>query len=217
MLMKNLKKSSFTLIELVISIVIIGIVVTSIPMLLNTITKNQEVNLKEKSFFNAYALLTLIQTQEWDENNTKDDNYYKVLTSENGDGNLTCIRQGVKQLDNDSGATCATDDNKTSAIGVDSGEDDSNVSTFDDVDDFNNYSVIVDDINITVKVSYMKDNSSTYKTKNIYFNAETLKNKDSNIKYIELNISNENTHELISVLKYFISNIGMTKIESRNE
>jgi len=215
--MKNLRKSSFTLIELVVAILVVGIVVTSIPMLLNTVTKNQEVNLKEKSFFNAYALLTLIQTQEWDENNTKGDNYYKVLTSDNGDSNLTCIRKGVKQLDNDSGAICATDNNKTSPIGVDTDENKIDESTFDDMDDFNGYSTIVSDINITVKVSYMRDDSNSYKTKNIYFNAERLKNNDSNIKYIELNISNKNTQELISVLKYFTSNIGMTKIESRNE
>ena len=215
--MKSLKKYSFTLIELIVAIIIVGIVVTSIPMLLNTVTKNQEVNLKEKSFFNAYALLTLIQTQEWDENNTKGDNYYKVLTSDNGDSNLTCIRKGVKQLDNDSGAICATDNNKTSPIGVDTDENKIDESTFDDMDDFNGYSTIVSDINITVKVSYMRDDSNSYKTKNIYFNAERLKNNDSNIKYIELNISNKNTQELISVLKYFTSNIGMTKIESRNE
>lgn len=195
---------------------IVGIAVTSIPMLLNTVSNNQEVNLKEKSFFNAYALLTLLQTQEWDENNTKGDNYYKVLTSDGGDSELKCIRSGVVQLDNDSGADCASDDNKTSSIRIDTGEDEDNVSTFDDVDDFNNYSVIINDFNITAYISYMNDETD-YSVSNIYLNAENLKNSDSNIKLVELNITNKNTNEIIAVLKYFISNIGMTKIESRNE
>ena len=216
MLMRNLKKSSFTLIELVVAILVVGIVVTSIPMLLNTVTKNQEVNLKEKSFFNAYALLTLIQTQEWDENNTKGDNYYKVLTSDNGDSNLTCIRKGVKQLDNDSGAICASENNKTSAIGVDADENKSDESTFDDIDDFNGYSTVVSDINISVKVSYV-DDKTDYSSKNIFFNELAHKTQDSNIKRIELNITNKDTKEVIAVLKYFTSNIGMVKIESRNE
>lgn len=213
--MKNLKKSSFSLIELVVAIVVIGIVVTAIPMLLSNVSNNQETNLQEKSFFNAFALVTLIQTQEWDENNTKGDNYYKVLTSDNGDGNLTCIRKGVKQLDNDSGAICATDNNKTSVIGVDADENKSDVSTFDDIDDFDGYSTIVSDINITVKVNYV-DDKTDYSSKNIFFN-ELSNSQDSNIKRMELNITNKDTKEVIAILRYFTSNIGMVKIESRNE
>jgi len=213
--MKNLKKSSFSLIELVVAIVVIGIVVTAIPMLLSNVSNNQETNLQEKSFFNAFALVTLIQTQEWDENNTKGDNYYKVLTSDNGDSNLTCIRKGVKQLDNDSGAICATDNNKTSVIGVDADENKSDESTFDDIDDFDGYSTIVSDINITVKVNYV-DDKTDYSSKNIFFN-ELSNSQDSNIKRMELNITNKDTKEVIAILRYFTSNIGMVKIESRNE
>ena len=213
--MKNLKKSSFSLIELVVAIVVIGIVVTAIPMLLSNVSNNQETNLQEKSFFNAFALVTLIQTQEWDENNTKGDNYYKVLTSDNGDGNLTCIRKGVKQLDNDSGAICATDNNKTSVIGVDADENKSDESTFDDMDDFDGYSTVVSDINITVKVKYV-DDKTDYSSKNIFFN-ELSNSQDSNIKRMELNITNKDTKEVIAILRYFASNIGMVKIESRNE
>jgi len=213
--MKNLKKSSFSLIELVVAIVVIGIVVTAIPMLLSNVSNNQETNLQEKSFFNAFALVTLIQTQEWDENNTKGDNYYKVLSSENGDDELNCPRSGVIQLNNDSGAVCASDDNKTSAIGVDADENKSDVSTFDDIDDFDGYSTIVSDINITVKVNYVNDNTD-YSSKNIFFN-ELSNSQDSNIKRMELNITNKDTKEVIAILKYFTSNIGMVKIESRNE
>jgi competence protein ComGC len=212
--MKNLKKYSFTLIELIISIIVIGIVVTSIPALLNRTSNIQETTSKDKYFFNSFALLSLIQTQEWDENNTKDDNYYKVLTANGGDSELKCSRNGVIELDNESGADCATDNNSTSNIGIDSGE--SNVSTYDDIDDFNGYSTIVNDANISVKVKYW-DDSGDYSAKNIYFSENDNPANGTNIKLVEINVTNKDTHKLIAKLKYFSSNIGMVKIESRNE
>ena len=171
MVMKNLKKCSFTLIELVFAIIIVGISITAIPMLLTTSTNSIDTVSKESSFFNAYALLTLIQTTEWDENNTKDDNYYKVLTANGGDSELKCDRNGTLAFNNDSGADC--DDNTTSHIGLDDGEDKDDVTTYDDIDDFNGYSdgnLTNYDLNISVK--YISDNTD-YSAKNIYFN-ETL-------------------------------------------
>ena len=214
MRMKNLKKSSFTLIELIVAIIIVGIAVTSIPMLLNTVSKNQVVAMKEKSFFNAYALLNLMQSQEWDENNTIGDNYKKVLTSPNGNSGLRCTRKGVLELNNSSGAEC--DNNTTSHIGIDALEDENNVSTFDDIDDFNGYSTLVNDTNISVKVYYMIDDAD-YSAKNISLNAEQISNGDSNIKFIELNVTDNSTHKEIAILKYFTSNIGMVKIEMREK
>jgi len=213
--MKNLKKYSFTIIELILAIVIIGIVVVTIPMLLSTSSKFYDNAIKEQSFFNAYSLMTLITNEYWDENNTKDENYYKVLTSDNGDSELKCSRKGVLELNNSSGADCATDDNKTSSISIDENEDENNVSTFDDIDDFNSYSTLVEDINFSVKVWYL-DDSTDYSKKNIFFNVKSKKD-DSNIKMIEINVTNTQNNELISVLKYFSSNIGMVKIESRSE
>jgi type II secretory pathway pseudopilin PulG len=214
--MKNLKKSSFSLIELIVAIIVVGISITAIPMLLNVSSNSQKINLEEKSFFNAFSLLTLIQTQEWDENNTKDDNYYKVLTSINGDSQLKCIRKGVEELDNKSGATCAADYNKTSAIGIDTGEDENNVSTFDDIDDFNLYSTVTNETNITAHVFYINDNID-YSQKNLFFTENNNLTNDSNLKMVELNITNKDTHHEIAILKYFTSNIGMVKIESRSE
>ena len=212
--MKNLKKSSFTLIELVVAILVIGIVMTSIPMLLSSSTKMEEVTAKERSFFNAFALITLIQTQEWDENNTKGDNYYKVLTAKGGDDELKCPRDGTLALDNESGADC--DDNTTSHIGIDSGENKDDEATFDDIDDFNNFSTLVNDINITVHIRYMKDDTD-YSKKNIYFNENNDLASGTNLKFLELNITDSDTHEVISILKYITANIGSVKIESRQE
>ena len=209
--MKNLKKYSFSLIELLIALVIIGISVVSIPMLLNSVSKNTSTTLKEKSFFDAFALLNLMQVVEWDENNTKSDNFYKVLTSDGGNADLKCIRKGTLYLDNKSGADCAKEYNKTSHIGVDDGE--SSVSDYDDIDDFDGYWTTINDINFSIKVSYLKDDAN-YNDKNIFFNVNDTTN-NSNIKYVELNVTKNN--QLISIMRFWSCNIGKTKIESRNE
>jgi type II secretory pathway pseudopilin PulG len=212
--MKNLKKSSFTLIELVIAIIVVGITVTSIPMLLSTVSNNMSTNLKSNSFFNAYSTLSLIESMDWDENNTKGDNYYKVLTADGGDTELKCIRKGTVQLDNQSGADC--DDNKTSTIGIDDGEDADDSSTFDDVDDFNGYEN--DDLasyNFKVGVKYVQDNAN-YSDKNIFYNDDLTTSNNTNIKEIEINITDKNG-KLISVIRGKADNVGAVKIYSRND
>jgi Tfp pilus assembly protein PilV len=214
--MKNLNKSSFTLIELIIAMVVVGITVVSIPMLLSTVSQNVATSMKSNSFFNAYSTLSLIESMDWDENNTKDDNYYKVLTADNGDSELNCTRKGVKQLDNESGAVCASDDNKTSNIGVDDDEDSSDSSTFDDVDDFDGYEN--DDLayyNIKVGVKYIKDDTD-YSAKNIFYNDTLTPSNHTNIKEIEINLTDKKG-KLVSVIRGESMNIGAVKIYSRND
>ena len=211
--MKNLKKSSFTLIELLMAIIIVGIAVTSIPMILAAISRGTEVTTKSDSIYNAYTTLALVESLDWDENNTKGDNFYKVLTADNGDSELKCERKGTKELDNESGADC--DDNKTSHIGVDDGEDETNSSTFDDVDDFNGYEVDnLTKYNIRVGVYYVNDNAD-YSAKNIFFNDTYSKSSGTNIKVVEINVTKKNG-DLIMVIRGESDNIGAVKIYSKN-
>ena len=210
--MKNLKKYSFTIIELIFAIVVIGIVSTSIPMLLTTSTNIQETNMKEKSFFNAYSTLNLIQVQAWDENNTQEGKYKTILTADNGDSELLCQRKGIQQLNRNLGAVCATEDNKTSTIGPD--KDENSSEDYDDMDDFNDYSTEVGDFNISVNVKYISD-TSDYSQKNIYIDmTDESSQSDTNIKLVKVNVSDKNTKELISVISYIAPNIGASKIKS---
>ena len=215
MVMKSLKKCSFTLIELILAIIIVGISITAIPMLLTTSTNSIDTVSKESSFFNAYALLTLIQTTEWDENNTKGDNYYKVLTATGGDSELKCDRNGTLAFNNDSGADC--DNNKTSHIGLDDdGENKDDVTTYDDIDDFDGYSdSSLDQYDLHISVKYISDNAD-YSAKNIYFNETLGSASGTNVKKIELNVTDKNGN-LIAVLGYYSCNIGAVKIKSRND
>jgi len=211
--MKNLKKSSFSLIELIFAIVIVGITVTAIPMLLNTSSNNMETNLESKTFYNAYGVLMSIKTLDWDENNTKDDNFYKVLTANDGDNELKCERNGTVELNNSSGADC--DDNTTSHIGIDDGEDANDSSTFDDVDDFNDYNVTnLAHYDIRIGVRYVKDDTD-YSAKNIFYNDDLTTSNNTNIKEIELNITNK-SGKLIAIIKGKSMNIGAVMIYKKN-
>jgi type II secretory pathway pseudopilin PulG len=214
--MKNLKKCSFTIIELIVAMVVIGIAVASIPMLLSSVSQSSSTNLKSNSFYNAYSTLALIESMDLDENNTNNDNYYKVLTADNGDDELKCIRKGTKQLDNKSGADCATENNKTSSIGPDDGEIDS--TDYDDIDDFDGYEVNTSDYNITVSVKYVEDKTD-YSAKNIFYNDTSKASSDTNIKEIELKVYKvyNKKSELISIIRGKADNIGAVKIYSRND
>jgi len=212
--MTNLKKSSFTLIEIIIAMVIVGISITAVPMLLNSSSNNMSTSLQTDSFYNAYSTIALVQSLNWDENNTKDDNYYKVLTSPNGDSELKCDRSGTKQLDNKSGANC--DDNTTSHIGVDDGEDKDDVTTFDDIDDFNGYEInSLSKYNLKMGIYYISDKAD-YSKKDIFFNDNKKISTDSNIKQIELNVTDKN-NKLLSVFRFESANIGKVKVYSRDD
>jgi type II secretory pathway pseudopilin PulG len=212
--MTNLKKYSFTLIEIIIAMIVVGIAVTAIPMLLNTSSDNLSTSLKEDSFFNAYSTISLIQTLNWDENNTKNDNYYKVLTSFNGDSELKCERKGTKQLDNKSGGDCS--DDTVSYIGIDNGEDKDDVTTFDDIDDFNGYKIDnLSKYKMKIAVYYI-DDTADYSKKNIFFNNNKKVTHDSNIKQIELNITDKND-KVFSIFRFESCNIGKRKVYSRDD
>lgn len=218
--MKNLKKSSFTLIELVFSIVIFGIVSTAIPMLLTTVSTSYSETVKQESFYNSFSLISLVNIASWDENNLDDENnYYRVLTSSSGDAALLCTSRTAKvsQFDNGSGRICAVDSNSTTAIGENTGE--SVITNYDDIDDFNalsrsDFNFTGYDLNITVK--YISD-TANYGNSVVNYTLDTISTPaNSNIKLISVNVIEDDSNEVIAVLNYFSSNTGLTSISKRD-
>jgi len=67
------KKSAFTLIELIFAIVVISISVTSLPMMTQTTSKAIDGNLVQEAIFAASAELNGAVTAHWDENSMIDD------------------------------------------------------------------------------------------------------------------------------------------------
>ncbi|WP_457565087.1 type II secretion system protein [Caminibacter sp.] len=226
--MKNLRKfKAFTLIELLVSIIVIGIIMVTIPMFLNTFASSAKVTVKEQVFFNEFSLLSLINTKYFDENNTKDDNFYKDLNATGGDSELLINRFsngdlnriGKEDMNNNIFRSGSSD--TVSVIGPDSGE--TNVSDYDDVDDFNGYSqriyvgVSSNGFTMNVKVGYIADDAN-YSDKNLIFNMNYTflpNNALTNIKLIT--VTTTLSDGSVIKLEYPTCNIGASKLLSLGE
>ncbi len=222
--MKNLKKSkkAFSFFELIITIVILGIVLSSFPGLFSSAVNANKISITNEIFFEEFSILSMITTRYFDENNTKSDNYYKDLNATDGDSellinhfskNTKISRVGKSIIDNNILRSGSSD--TTSSIGLDDGEKKDDFSTYDDIDDFNNTTISYLGKDILVKVKYIEDNA-TYSDQNITdfsfrYNSSA---KNSNIKLITI-LADMGDYNI--TLRYPVSNIGASKYLSLGE
>ncbi|WP_024788049.1 MULTISPECIES: type II secretion system protein [unclassified Lebetimonas] len=215
--MKNQKNyKAFSLFEIVISIVVLGIIAATFPLILESVFKTAKTVTKEETVLNEMSLLTMILPYYFDENNTLGDNFYKDLNASNGESELLInfnsiytgpARRGKAEFNNNifrSGSSLGVSD-----IGTDSGEN--NISAYDDIDDFNNFSEMINGVNLTVRIYYIEDNAS-YNDQNLSFsyNYNNIANK-TNIKLIKITSDNNVT------IYYPTCNIGASKFLSLEE
>ena len=228
--MKNQKKyKAFSLIELLVAIIILGIITTTIPLFLEALISSSKVTNKEEVFFSQFSLLSLINTKYFDENSTRGDNFYKDLNATLGDSELLnnfsstnagkICRIGKKDINNNIFRSGSKD--SVSNIGIDENENKNNVLTFDDIDDFNGYvehipfGVQSGGYDINVSVTYLDDNA-TYSDNNISFNFNYIKEANlTNIKLIKLTTVLKDGTKI--VLAYPNCNIGASKLYSFEE
>ncbi|GAB6044638.1 hypothetical protein JCM11957_02360 [Caminibacter profundus] len=218
---------SFTLIELLVSIIVIGIIMTTIPLFLQTLTTSAKVSIKEEVFFSQFSLLSLINTKYFDENNTRGDNFYKDLNATKGDSDLLIEkfgdelnRLGKKFINNNQFRSGSSD--TVSTIGIDD-ENISDIATYDDIDDFDGFKeniktgISSKGYSIQVEVYYIRDEAN-YNDQNILFNMDYTslgKNGFSNIKLIKVYTTFADGSKI--QLEYPTCNIGASKILSLEE
>ena len=224
--MKNQKRyKAFTLLEVVISIIILGIIAAMFPMMFQTVTNSNKLVLKEEIFFEKFSILSLINQRYFDENNTKEDNFYKSVNAINGDIELLnnhsstyagkTSRIGKVSFNNNelrSGTTYTTS-SISSPNSRDIGEN-NNPSTWDDIDDFNGYEKEFLEHKIKVNVKYI-DDKANYFDENVTFKFNYNLNKNhTNIKLITIysKVGDNNI-----TLHYPTSNIGASKFLSLEE
>lgn len=224
--MKNQKKyKAFTLLEILISIIILGIIAVMFPIMFQTVTNSNKLVLKEEIFFEEFSILSLINQRYFDENNTKENNFYKDVNATNGDIELLnnysstyagkSSRIGKVSFNNNelrSGTTYTTS-SISSLNNRDFGEN-NDPSTWDDVDDFNGYEQEFLGHKIKVSVKYI-DDESNYSDENITFKFNY--NSDKNGTNIKLITIWSNVGDTTITLRYPTSNIGASKFLSLEE
>lgn len=222
-------RPAIAMIELIISIVIMGIVLLSAPMLVNTATSSVSVALQQESINEAVSRVNMIMTYPWDENNTDDTCIPPVLHVSNGDPELDPVtgtprRPGVPFLSASHTFKCGINEFDASSLGSDGGD-------ADDIDDFTGTITLTDfggsggkdylettTVNMQTNVFYGEDNTS-YSSNNVNYNfSPSSVTPTSNIKVIQVVLtSTSGADELNKSITFnaFSCNIGGYDYESR--
>ena len=235
--MHNTLRPAIAMIELIFTIVIMGIVMMSAPMLISTASNSGYTAMQQESINEAATQMNIIMGYQWDENNTQEEHTAVVLKVSSGDANLnenntTRRRAGTPTeshrayVSPDGGTFNAT------AIG-----DDGNETEKDDMDDFNGTTsrlrnveqgdadYIDKNVMLSTTVAYMSDEkngTSTYASPEggvlefIPTFAPVV--GTTNIKRIQVTlITNSGVDELAKtiVLHAFSCNIGSYKLEEK--
>ena len=231
-----MKRSAFSLIELVLAIVIIAISVMTIPMMLSQSSNNDSFSIMQESILAARTKMGNILSYKWDRNSVDGNSsitYIRVLDVKAGDSELdrneTTVdenrRIGHVAYDlrrrmhegnvTDMSLTFPTADGNDANITALNHFDgqvlgnslDGNASTFD---------YVIRDFNMTTTVCYVSD-SADYTAQTINFDFNTTKSADiedvnnsTNIKMIEIFVQSFSGQPFR--FRSYSSNIGQTEL-----
>ncbi len=230
----RLKRPAVAMIELIFAIVIMGIVISSAPMLISTASSTTVVALQQEAINEAATKVNMILTYPWDQSDVTDSCIPPVLHVTAGDSELneyanTKRRVGIPTKSNSRTFACGNrSDFNASAIAKDG---------LDDIDDFsdpsNPTSLVTDasgsggvdyieqsTVNISTTVSYIND-SATYSNKTFAYNiGGTVSSGTTNIKLIQVTLTSSSSESELNqkniTLKAFSCNIGGIEYESRS-
>jgi len=217
-------RKGLTLIELILSMVIIGIVFTVIPKLVMSMNQGTQVTMKEEAMYNAMAQMGMILNLPWDNNKTQNS---QILTVNTGDVAYDCnTTSGYRIGGFIGGRNCiAPSGISYNASAIIKEDNESN-----DIDDFHDTNITADKncsgvvkgiYKIGTTVTYLSDPSSIgVADLNLSTQAAS-----SNSKRIWIRVGYGPDHKLydsanpnncITSLEYHSFNIGHIQINSRN-
>ena len=209
-------RRGMTLIELIFSMVIIALAFTVLPKILEVAGKSAKTTLKEEAMYNAVALMGLVCSLAWDEQNTQT---VQILTVSNGDARYQCpyddriddrIYDRIYRKGGFIGSRNCKDKVGASSIGDEDGE-----SEPDDIDDLDGEKIPLTNFNNTreynasVKVLYVHDYDTQFSSSSAL--------GTTNVKMVTIQVEVPNTKQEIlgssfAKLSYFASNIGQLRI-----
>lgn len=222
-------RKAISMIELIISIVIIGIVVTAMPMVLTQTSNSNAFALQQEAIFHAKTKIGVITKAAWDSNaiqtnindplfivNTNGTPADNEFNTQNNNRRLGSVYKNDRRT---------IDANRTSGslvrlptnVGTGTWGDQAS-NNWNDVDDYDGSDELIETpkdsgdfvtkINLRTNVRYVTD-SATYSDTNITdFDFLVANHGTSNIKLIEVNATDQNTNESVVILRAYSSNIG---------
>ena len=211
-------RRALTLVELILSMVIIGIVFTVIPRLIHAMNQTSQTAIKEEAMYNAVALMGAIINLPWDNNNTQNDQILQVTAGNSAyDCNTT---SGYRIGGFIGGRNCIEPsgiDYNASALGLEGIE----------INDLDDYTLSINADNncsrsngkslytLSPIISYVNDPSPTGA---ITLSDVNISNK-SNTKHVLVKVGYHTDNKLsgcITALQYDAFNIGQIHINSRS-
>jgi len=222
------RRSGFTLLELIITIVLLGIIFSAIPMILTQNQRSSSQALSQEAIYAGVTKMSQLLTYHWDENSITDDAnnaivYAKVLDANLSQQALLRSKNGsryrVGHFAGSSRRSFFPKHTSASALGSDTND------TFpDDIDDLaiiNQILIAADNehgykqnYRYTVLVNYVSDIADYNQTTINGFNFNTVNIiVPSHIKRVTLDVTLNNEPQFM--LETYVSNIGETDITSR--
>jgi len=229
------KRSGFSLVELVFSIVIIAIALMTAPLMLNQSAKSNQYALMQESILAARTKMGNILSFKWDENTfDKNGTVFRVIDVTDGDSELD--RNTTADKERRRGHVYESKRRRMVSTAVNATiVQEGGVDEFDDIDDFDNKTAVIavtsatgkegdfdyldKDLNLTTTVTFLSD-AANYSDQNITFdfnvNNTTADVNSTNIKMVELNATSTN-NDLPFVFRIFSSNIGQAKLYEKEK
>lgn len=229
-----MKRSAFTMLELIVTIVVLALAFSAIPMMLTQNSKDLESTIEQEALYAASAKLSQMLTYKWDERSSVTSNSIATTTakvldipaSASTDTELarlpaTRFRAGHFQV---SGRrNFFSSETNASLLGNDL---DDNVSGVDDIDDPISATLVSADTEDGYKASYQVTETTNYINDVTNYAQTNIKNEinliaanRSNIKKIDIAVSMQypgsNSFSYLFSLVSFSSNIGETPVASR--
>ncbi len=210
-------KRAFTLIEILLSLVVLSIVFVTIPKILFSMNENMKFAKRKEAFYIPFSLIRYISFLPWDENNTENG---EVLITGSLNQNFEC-NSSLDYLRKGSFSKERSCKNllKASLLGKDAGDE-----SFDDIDDYKGRKIAFlknrTRYEMRIDINYLKDDGSVfvydYDKGEVFIDLSKASkvSHSSNLKEIKIILSKKETNggDLLS-LSYISSNIGEILID----
>ncbi|WP_457593412.1 type II secretion system protein [Hydrogenimonas sp.] len=207
-------RRAFTLIEMIFTMIIVGLVFMVVPKIIFVTNKSFETVMKEDALFNAISLMGIVSSLPWDDNNTR---YDAILATDSLQAAYLCdASTGYYRIGGFKGGRSCIENGATAGATPIGREG----SLYNDIDDYDGYSVLTStpagpkyEINVTVR--YLQDPAPGG---SVDLSALSAAAGRSNIKEVNVTVTNASSNtrsRFRSSIYYHSANIGQTYIHKR--